>query len=179
MPRAIRPILDPVQIAMEALAGNNSPRSHSPRRFERDDPTPNALSIEAEDIELGFVPPPPLLSPPGRPLPEELRIIMEHPISDEEIDKYAYEDSTGDIVRPIGMYYTECEVEKYRLVKYRWRNKMLQGPKGCRRVGVFRSSQRQASLGETRRLEFRMGISRTQHVAQRHGRRLGMEMGTT
>ena len=70
--------------ALEAIAINDNLRSL--RRFERDDPPPYVSSTEPEELDDADLFPP----PQGRPMPGELKAIMERPIDDEEVHRISY-----------------------------------------------------------------------------------------
>ncbi|CZR50564.1 uncharacterized protein PAC_00438 [Phialocephala subalpina] len=115
---------------LEALAANDNLRNRSLRRFERDDPPPYASSTESEEFNDDFVAPP---LPRGE-LPEELKTIMEQPITDDEMKHIAYE--MRSILDPVDFYHIEAKREEIRVDKYR-SHKIFRGVEGCRRCGVF------------------------------------------
>ncbi|KAI3326973.1 hypothetical protein HD806DRAFT_520008 [Xylariaceae sp. AK1471] len=118
--------------ALEAIAANDNLRSL--RRFERDDPPPYVSSTESEEIDDDE-----LIRPFRRPMPDDLKAIMEHPINDNELNQisgYMY-----DIVYPDDFYYKEAMREYERLEGYgRGRGptpEMFRGLNGARRRGVI------------------------------------------
>ncbi|KAJ2898969.1 uncharacterized protein MKZ38_003538 [Zalerion maritima] len=115
---------------LEAMAANDNLRSL--RRFERDDPPPYVSSTESEELDDADLIPP----PQGRPMPEELKAIMERPIDEKEIDSIP--SFLHSVVRPDDFYHTEAMSEKHRLDGRRGpRPKMFTGLDGARRQGVI------------------------------------------
>jgi hypothetical protein len=115
---------------LEAIAANDNLRSL--RRFERDDPPPYVSSTESEELDDD------VLNPPlrGRPMPEELKAIIERPIDDDELRRISH--VLHSIVGPDDFYYTEAKREHYRLDCRRGpRPKMFRGLNGSRRQGVI------------------------------------------
>ncbi|KAF2241451.1 hypothetical protein BU26DRAFT_525276 [Trematosphaeria pertusa] len=117
--------------ALEAMAANDNLRSLL--RFERDDPPPYVSSTESEELDDADLNPPPR----GRPMPEELKAVMERPIDDDELDRIS--SILRSIVYPDDFYYTEAMREYYRL-NHRSRGprpEMFRGLDGVRRQGVI------------------------------------------
>lgn len=116
---------------LEAIAANDNLRSL--RRFERDDPPPYVSSTESEELDPADLIPPPR----GRPMPEELKAIMERPFDDDELNDIAF--SLENIVYPDWIYYKEAWSEDYRL-DMGCRGplpQMFRGMNGSRREGVI------------------------------------------
>ncbi|KAF1952625.1 hypothetical protein CC80DRAFT_527691 [Byssothecium circinans] len=114
---------------LEALAANDNLHNRSLRRFERDDPPPYASSTESEEFDNDFLAPP----PPRGELPEELKAIMEQPISDEEMKHIAFE--LGSDIAPVDLYHTEAKREEARVEEYR-SNQIFQGHR-WEKLGVW------------------------------------------
>ncbi|KAM4065198.1 hypothetical protein HRG_004465 [Hirsutella rhossiliensis] len=116
--------------AIEALAANDHARDRSLRRFERDDPPAYVSSTDTEELDDAFPMP-----PPGGPLPQDVKDIMDPPITDDELQSIAF--NLQEILRPAKFYYTECKFEGARLECYDHLNPMLTGKDGNRRIGVL------------------------------------------
>ncbi|KAI1274629.1 hypothetical protein F5Y07DRAFT_372338 [Xylaria sp. FL0933] len=117
--------------ALEAIAANDNLRSL--RRFERDEPPPYASSTESEELDDVDIFPP----PQGGPMPEELKAIMERPLTDDELDDIVLR--LEPFVYPDKFYYSEATREQRRLDSYHRgpRPLMFQRLNGQRRQGVI------------------------------------------
>lgn len=69
---------------LEAIAVNDNVCSL--HRFERDDPPPYRSSTESAELDDEILNPPRF----GRPMPDELKAIMERPIDDKEINGISF-----------------------------------------------------------------------------------------
>ena len=116
---------------LEAIAVNDNLRSLY--RFERDDPPPYVSSTESEELDDADLIPP----PQGRPMPEELKAIMERHIDDNELNRISC--FMHSIVRPDDLYYSEAKREDDRVDNYHRgpRPQMFKELNGIRRRGVI------------------------------------------
>ncbi|KAI1347199.1 hypothetical protein F5Y01DRAFT_307762 [Xylaria sp. FL0043] len=117
--------------ALEAIAANDNLRSL--RRFERDEPPPYASSTESEELDDVDIFPP----PQGGPMPEELKAIMERPLTNDELHFITLH--LEPFVYPDKIYYREAKREHDRLGSYHRgpRPLMFQRLNGQRRQGVI------------------------------------------
>ena len=186
-PAAMPPFLDHTHLfaaiqehaspMIAALAANDRLRDHSLRRFERDDPPPYTSSTESEgfDHDDFFAQQQQQHQPRGvagvqgnlqdepRELPEELQAIMECPITDQEAETLAR--SLARLLRPRNVYWAQSMHEERRL--FDTGPVHLLPARGEPTMRRRHSSQYQAPVGEARRMESPMGVSRTQVAAQR------------
>ena len=116
---------------LEAIAANDNLRSL--RRFERDDPPPYVLSTKSEELDDTDLLPPLR----GRPMPEELKAIMDRPLNDDEFRTIA--SMMRKIVLPDNFYYDEAKREQRRFDSFRRgpRPEMFKRLNGSRREGVI------------------------------------------
>ncbi|KAI0812807.1 hypothetical protein GGR55DRAFT_703538 [Xylaria sp. FL0064] len=116
---------------LEAIAANDNLRSL--HRFERDEPPPYASSTELEELDDVDIFPP----PQGGPMPEELKAIMERPLTDDEL--YFITCRLEPFVYPDKFYYSEAKREHDRLDSYHRgpRPQMFQRLNGVRRQCVI------------------------------------------
>ncbi|EFY89134.1 hypothetical protein MAC_04721 [Metarhizium acridum CQMa 102] len=114
---------------LEAIAANDHLRSL--RRFERDDPPPYVSSTESsehEDVDL-------IPRPRGGPMPEELKAIMEQPLTQDERDEIS--GFMLKLTRPDDFYYAEAHRERSRLDRFPLPEIFFRGLNGYRRQGVI------------------------------------------
>jgi hypothetical protein len=117
----------------ETVAVNDNPHNSSLKDFEHDDPPPYRSSIESEESDDVPPPPPP---PICSELPEELKAIMERPLSDDELRTIVALYDLNSTLNPVYPYQMEAELENNRLQPY-YSNKIFQGLEGERRRGVI------------------------------------------
>ncbi|RMZ76980.1 hypothetical protein DV738_g4645, partial [Chaetothyriales sp. CBS 135597] len=91
---------------LEAIAANDHLRSLT--RFERDDPPLYASSTESEEGNDAAIIP----ALRGGPMPEELKALIERPLSPEEVDRIS--DFMYELPLPDDFYYTEVHREHKR-----------------------------------------------------------------
>ncbi|KAL7936914.1 hypothetical protein V8C35DRAFT_294186 [Trichoderma chlorosporum] len=117
--------------ALEAMAANDNLRSLY--RFERDDPPPYVSSTESEELDDADLTP----LPRGHPMPQELQVLMEQPLSQDEVDDIAY--FMCDLPRPDDIYYKEAWREYHRVDSHPPgpRPEMFKNLNGSRRQGVI------------------------------------------
>lgn len=118
---------------LEALAKNDNLHNRSLRRFERDDPPPYVSSTESEEFDDDFFAP---LSPIplNGELPEEVKAIMEQPISDDELKRITF--GMRPILEPVDFYLIEAKREERRVHHLRW-NEIFRGVKSFQQHGIL------------------------------------------
>lgn len=118
------PFFDRVQIhealqdqaipALEALAANDNVQDRLLQRFERDEPPPYTSSTESKEFDDTL-----LALPQSRgELPEELKIIMKQPITEEELKAIVFAFDLRSILHPSDFYHAETQLEEYRIERY-------------------------------------------------------------
>lgn len=117
--------------ALEAIAANDNLRSLS--RFERDDPPPYVSSTESGELDDADLIP----LPRRGPMPEELKALMDQPLSEFELNSIA--TTLDQISLPDEFYYTEAHRELARFDRHALgpQRHMFIRLNGVRREGVI------------------------------------------
>jgi len=126
---------------LDALTANRNLRTPSLWGFEGDDPPSYLSSTELELFDK--------VDKESRPrlrtwdeLPEELRAVMDQPISDLEVEDIVSNSSMITILRPGDFYFTVAEIESDRLSMHRAKMRReleASGRFGC--LGVFEDTE--------------------------------------